>query len=133
MNWWDQYVGVPFESRGRTLDAADCYGLLRLVYAAELGVELPELLVYESTNARRTMGELIRTQPLLMGFKGVDIDTVQPFDVLVIRNGGFDCHLGIVVSARAMLHTEAGKGAVVEEFGRPHIKPRVREAYRYVQ
>lgn len=133
MTWWNRYVGIPFASRGRELSACDCYGLLRLVYSAELGIELPELLDYENTMARRTMAELVRTQPLLIGFEPVAIEEVAPFDVLVLRNGGFDCHLAIVIDARNMLHTESGKGVIVEGYHRPHIKPRLREAWRYVR
>ena len=133
MSWWKKYIGIPFESCGRTLDASDCYGLLRLIYANERGVDLPSLDAYENTLQRKRMNELIETQPALIGFDTVPLESVCPFDVLVLRNVGFNCHLGIVIDTQRMIHTEAGKGAVVEEYNRPHIKPRIREAYRYVQ
>ena len=134
MRWWDDYVGMPFESKGRTRDGCDCYGLLRIIYSDQLGVELPLLLLeYENTLQRKTMNDMMRSQPLLIGFEQVELSAVQPLDVLVLRNVGFDCHIGIVTGGNWMIHSEAGKGTVLEDFSRPHVKPRVKEAWRYVR
>ncbi len=133
MSWWEKYIGIPFESRGRTADACDCYGLLMLVYKDQLDVDLPSLLLYDSTIQRKTMSNMMKTQPMLIGFESVAVDEVAPLDVLVIRQVGFDCHIGIVLDAKRILHTEAGKGVVVEDIARPHIKPRVKEAWHYVR
>ncbi len=126
-------MGIPFESRGRSRDACDCYGLLRLIYKDKLEVDLPPLLLYDNTLQRKTMSDMMLTQPMLIGFIPVKVANVQPFDVIVIRQVGFDCHLGIVIDETRMVHTEAGRGVVVEDFTRPHIKPRVREAWHYVR
>jgi len=131
--WWTNYMGIPFESRGRSRDACDCYGLLRLIYKDKLEVDLPPLLLYDNTLQRKTMSDMMLTQPMLIGFIPVKVANVQPFDVIVIRQVGFDCHLGIVIDETRMVHTEAGRGVVVEDFTRPHIKPRVREAWHYVR
>jgi len=37
----DKYIGVPFEDRGESLNGADCYGIIRLIYRNELGIEIP--------------------------------------------------------------------------------------------
>ncbi|WP_321367573.1 NlpC/P60 family protein [uncultured Desulfuromusa sp.] len=131
MNWWEKYVGIDFVSKGRSWSGVDCYGLLRLIYRHERGIELPALQGYESTRDHATMNSMIHTQPTLIGFIPVGLTELQAFDVLVIRQAGFDCHLGIVIDHRRIIHSEHGKMAVVEDFTRPHLRPRIREAWRY--
>jgi len=131
--WWLDYVGLPFLSCGRDRQGCDCYGLLRLIYQDQLGVNLPDLLEYDNTQQRHRMNDLMKDKPLIIGFEQMEISAVEPLDVLVIRQVGFDCHLGIVIGNRKMIHSEAGKEAVIEEFTRPHIAPRVKEAWHYVR
>jgi len=128
--WWDKYSMIPFQDLGRDETGCDCYGLVRLIYEREVGVELPALCFYENTKQREVLGDAISEQPALLGFEPVSKDAVEPFDVLVISHAGWACHLGIVINDRLCIHTEAKKGVVVEEFRRPHLWPRVKEAYR---
>ena len=131
--WWDKYIGIPFKDHGRDRTACDCYGLLRLVYAQQLGKELPVLLnEYESTTDREQLSKLMEVQPTIMGFQQIPIKKAMPFDVLIVRQMGADCHIGIVVKRGLMIHTEKGKNCCAEEYNRPHIKPRIKEAWRYV-
>ncbi len=132
--WWEEYIGIPFEDKGRTNRGCDCYGLLRLIYAKHLSVDLPSMTsFYEDTEQREEINGLLVTRPLILGFRQVSLREVAPFDVLVIRQAGFDCHLGVVVKPNFMIHSESGKGAVLENFIRPHVRPRVKEAWRYVR
>ena len=131
--WFNAYTGIPFADHGRDRSACDCYGLIRLVYFEQRGIVLPLLDNYETTRDREELEKIVRREPLLIGFEQVDLDLVQPFDVLVIRQVGFDCHLGLVVNRNTLLHTESGKGSVLEDFTRPHVRPRIREAWRYVE
>lgn len=132
MAWWNDYSAIPFTDHGRDETGCDCYGLLRLVYRDRLQVELPLLLDgYRHTEQRQILANLIQGSAMLIGFKPVALDDLQPLNVLIIRQAGADCHLGLLVSPSLMLHTEAGRGVVVEDIRRPHLKPRIREAYRY--
>ena len=45
-----KYVGIRYQSRGRSFDGCDCYGLVRLFYQAELGIELPEYHYSDAEN-----------------------------------------------------------------------------------
>ena len=38
----NKYIGIPFVDRGNSIDGADCYGILRLIYRDALSIELPE-------------------------------------------------------------------------------------------
>jgi cell wall-associated NlpC family hydrolase len=37
----NKFVGIPFIDGGDSYDGADCYGLIRLYYRDELGIEIP--------------------------------------------------------------------------------------------
>lgn len=42
MRWINEYVGIPYRWGGRDESGLDCYGLVKLVYANEYGIELPD-------------------------------------------------------------------------------------------
>ena len=48
--WTKKYAGIDFKDRGRSRgEGVDCWGLVRLIYLEEFGVELPDLSsCYES-------------------------------------------------------------------------------------
>ena len=40
--WINSYIGLPYEVGGRTRSGLDCYGLCKLVYQEQYGLELPD-------------------------------------------------------------------------------------------
>lgn len=130
--WWSDYVGIPFVDHGRNRSGCDCWGLVRLVLAERFGINLPSLADgYDSTEQRTILQHLIEGKAPVLGFAQVDLDQAQPGDVLVIRQLGAACHVGIMVTPSLLLHTEEGKGAVIEDIRRRHLAPRIAHAWRY--
>ncbi len=130
MTWWNDYMEIPFADHGRDRRGCDCYGLVRLVLAERFGVDLPPMTVgYDSAADREAVAGMIAGNALLTGFE--QVKTVRPGDVLVIRQAGSNCHLAVVVAPGLALHTERGKGVVVESYNRPHLRPRIREVWRH--
>jgi cell wall-associated NlpC family hydrolase len=42
-HWTTRYVGLPYRAGGRERDGLDCWGLIRLIYREQLGIDLPEI------------------------------------------------------------------------------------------
>lgn len=111
--WHAHYVGIPFADKGRDVRGADCWGLVRLVYSNELGIELPtygEISAFDLARVAREIGG---------GKDGevwvpVDRNQLRAFDVAVMRGHGVreTCHVGVMVDANHVLHVERGIDAV---------------------
>lgn len=103
MNWWAKYVGIPFLDRGRDMAGLDCWGLVCLIYAQELDIELPD---YGEVSAK----DLLRVARSLDAgserWRLVRIPT--EFDLVAMRlyDRAWVGHVGVMVDARTMIHTE---------------------------
>lgn len=132
MNIFEQFVGVPWADRGRELDGADCWGLIRLVYARH-AVALPSYHeAYETATDRRTLKAMIDGTDHFGEWREVPADSEKPFDAVLILEGGEPCHVGLVADPthRLMLHMVPQHSAVLERYdGR--IAPRVAGFYRH--
>ncbi len=112
MEWWARYIGLPFEDGGRGPHTVDCWGLLRLCYRDRLGVDLPS---YGEISAR----DLIRVARAMDagkddGWRSVSVP--REMDVVLMRSGRGGArvvHVGVMVDARRVLHTEATSAAAV--------------------
>lgn len=111
MHWVQRYKGLPFSPRGRTRDGVDCWGVVRMVYAEVLGIELPSYADAKVTDEERAEVERI--------FRG-EIDNApwtevpdgdeRPFDLAYFRRfaDGAATHVGVVLGGGLMLHAEEG-------------------------
>ena len=126
------YLDIPFKDHGRDRSGCDCFGLVRLVLMEQYGITLPSLVEgYKDTEDRSVIAGLIDIAKPLLDFTMVNADGPLPGDVVVIRQGGQPCHVGIMVGPNSMLHTEAGSGPKFEDIRRPHLAPRIEGFYRH--
>ncbi len=117
MKWFGNYVGIPFETGGRSWEGCDCYGLVYLVLKERYFIELPMLNNSYSNALDTTMvHEVIKhNKPLLRGS-----EENQPKEgcVVVMSSGtsAMSSHIGICVTDTLILHATQGMGACVEPF-----------------
>lgn len=121
-----EYIGLPFESGGRGPVAYDCYGLLRLVYAERLGIELPAHCGYSDVMTPTTAAMIRRGM-----IDWAPVTTPEPWDAVLFNVDGRGNHIGLVIQPGLMLHTAPGKDATIENYQRPYWRARIEGFYRW--
>jgi cell wall-associated NlpC family hydrolase len=126
MHWASKYVGIPYLNKGRDFSSVDCWGLVRLVYSYELGIELPQYGEVSSDNlakVHRKVAEVSEYEE----WKPVLTEDIETFDVCVMRAAGkrLVCHVGIVVDKKRILHVENRINSAIVELRDPIIRERI--------
>jgi len=124
-----KYLEVPFLLHGRTWQGADCYGLLMLYFATELGITVKDYI-----GTVRTKDDLTNNDLCLDNsddeWLPVSLDDIQPNDILLLRNQSEKPnHVGVVIDPGHFLHTLDGAGAAVSKI--PTWRHRMVTAYRH--
>lgn len=129
--WWAGYVGLPFADGGRGPEAYDCWGLVRAVYARELGIELP---AYGEISAR----DLARVSRAMGTGQAEDcwrvVESPRPHDVVLMRAAAGSravVHVGVAVDPHRLLHVEAATSAVVVPMAHLSVAGRITGFRRY--
>ena len=120
--WASKYVGVPYESRGRTREGCDCWGLVCLVYAEHFGIALPSFAdAYESAQ------DMIEVDGLITSRKGSfeEIESPAPADIVLCRVLGYETHVGVYAGDHLMLHIMKGTDACIVNLNSAMWKRRV--------
>jgi cell wall-associated NlpC family hydrolase len=115
ISWVADYVGLPWVRFGRDRGGIDCWGLIVLVYAERFDIALPlyadmswnpdfGALGAEAGALRRSIGDLMVEQSA--GWQRVPDDQRRLGDVLLIRQWGWPCHVGLFVPPGHVLHAE---------------------------
>lgn len=111
--WWQDYINIPFAEKGRDKEGCDCWGLVRLVYKNELGIDLPDYLdVYETTEDRDALSKKIREE----SEKWDAPIHPQEYDVVILNMRGVPMHVGIITKNNHMIHCARGINTVHENF-----------------
>lgn len=125
-----RYVGIPYADRGRTARGADCWGLVRLVYREQFGIELPSLdgryaSPTDSAGIAGAASDIMRCDWTL-------IELPEPGDVALMTIAGRPFHVAIVIPGNKFLHNpSAPQGAVIESLSDPRWRRRVEGFYRH--
>lgn len=122
----DRWIGTPYT-------AANCWALCVQVYREELGIFLGDYNRVADGDAR--IPEYVRLERETSGWVEVDLGSVRPLDLLELNliEGRF--HVGIAASAREVLTTMRGMGAMIVEWvngrRRSHHQMRAVRAWRH--
>jgi cell wall-associated NlpC family hydrolase len=113
-DWVADYVGIPYRTLGRGRGGADCWGLVRLVYADRLGIALP---AYDGRgfSGRTSVADVAS---LVAGareaWREMPEAQAAPIDLVLLRVHGQPVHVGVLVAPGIMLHSLAGHDSAVE-------------------
>jgi cell wall-associated NlpC family hydrolase len=133
MHWSSRYVGLPWREKGRSWAGIDCWGLVRLVYAEALGIELPSYIEsYASVSERAEIAMLLSAdcerwpwRPLLPG------QAEGEFDVALFMRAGIAAHVGVIVGGGRMLHVEPEHESCVMKYRDGRWASRLLGVYRH--
>jgi cell wall-associated NlpC family hydrolase len=126
---FDAFIGIPYVDRGRDVAGCDCYGLLRLVYAAR-GIDLPSHDDRYATAAdAAAMDRLIAGE--LDDWREVERGTERALDGVLIREGRYVRHIGVVTSPGKVLHVQPGGTSRIEPYRVGLLAQRVVGFYRH--
>ncbi len=125
----NQYIGIPFQARGRDRAGIDCWGLIRLVLEEQFEVRVPSYVdEYETIEAEK-IGKLVACN--LPTWTEVFDEQIQPGDVALFRVKGQPIHVGLIVSKAYMIHILPGVDACLDKFNGLRWGKRLIGIYRY--
>lgn len=128
--WVKDYIGIPFARHGRTHTGVDCWGLVRLIYADQFGIHLPDYSAeYDNPRDAAEVGAVIAAEKDIMW----PVDQPAFGDVVLIRLDGWPSHVGLVVAPGHMLHVTEGASTAYESYDSIKYGRRVLGFYRYGQ
>jgi len=112
----DSLIGIPWTPDGDSHDGCSCWGLVRLYYRQEQGINLPDLRDGDQ-----------------MACIWKPVISPQMGDVIVFRRGPADRHVGIALTHFDMLHVDEDKTSCIENYRGPLWSHRLLRIYRHRQ
>ena len=101
-HWFDSYVGLPVTHGGRSREqGVDCWGLARLIYREQLGIELE---AFDYPPEKEIEEAIILSEIETEHWKKVE--SPQEFDLVLfhVPKGGPLCHLGVCLDPWYFVH-----------------------------
>jgi cell wall-associated NlpC family hydrolase len=121
-------IGVPFLDNGRDLYGWDCWGLVVRTFRECADIEVPGFDYVSALNADEVKAIFEETKN---SWVEVLPGQEKPLDVIVLRNGSWPCHTGVVVKKGYMLHVDAKIDSCIEPYNSGVWKTRVVGIFRH--
>ena len=106
-HWSENYIGAGWRNGAQGPNDYDCYGLVRAVYATELGIDLPTIPV--DARAPLAVRHAMSDHPEYAQWN--EVTDFRDFDVALMSCARHPHHVGLFAEGR-MLHAVEGAGVV---------------------
>lgn len=127
---FDRFIGIPYLDKGRSIVGCDCWGLLSMVFRDLRGIELPTYSDgYVTASDRRALARLIAGE--IEDWEEVEPGREITFDGVLMREGAFARHIGVVTHPGSLLHVFSGETSKIERYGAGRLAHRIVGFYRY--
>lgn len=121
------YIGIPFVELGRGRAGTDCWGLVRMIYAGHLGIDLPSMDgTYRDHQDERIPGLIAEHAK---AWRRVEVP--QPYDVVLLHQDGRLQHIAMVVDGQWMVHAVREAEVCLDRYRAPEWWPAIEGFYRY--
>lgn len=130
MSVFSRYVGIPHVDFGRDFSGVDCWGLVRLCFRCELGIDLPGFEdSYGATTDRARIASTIAERAGRSPWQ--DADGTRAFDVILRQVGRYATHVGVLTGTGGVLHVHAKQRSVISPVERAFPAEAVAGIYRH--
>ena len=128
--WYNNYIDIPYKDGGRDRAGLDCWGLVRLVYSDQYGIELPSF-----STAYSTVKDTARTGELIAQHKEQwePLTQPEPGCVVLMRVLGSETHVGVYIGEDKFLHIRSGANSVVESISSAKWQHRIVGYFKYTE
>lgn len=109
----NKYIGIPYKFGGRDFDGIDCYGLVKLFYKEEHGIDLPDWAT-DVLDLKVRHGEFVDA---ITSGDFTEREVPEDGDFVVCFRTKAAYHMGLYYG-RGVLHCVDGKGSVYEPLSR---------------
>lgn len=111
--WWNNYISIPFAEKGRSIKGCDCWGLVRIIYKNELGINLNS---YDDEYINTADKDTVNAAIEMERGRWISVESPREFDVVVMNMKGLPMHVGIVTRDGFMLHCAKGVNTSHERY-----------------
>ncbi len=128
----EKYIGIPFVDKGRTLDGADCYGIVKLYYKEFLNIDIEEIIA-NPDNAKSCFVKYL--DQISRNWKQEN-HAVKNSVVAMSTNPqhpNMITHFGVMIDDKRMLHTFKNVQCHVICIDNPIIKTQIKGFYSWSQ
>lgn len=111
----DPYFSLIYVSNGRDERGVDCWGLTRLIYKNEFGIELPSYSGrYKDSDNQNEVSDLVSEAK--SDWIEIPKGQEQVGDITILYLLGYPMHIGVVVSRNNMIHIMKRINVVIEDY-----------------
>lgn len=125
----NDFIGIPFVSKGRTFRGCDCYGLVSLYYKEVLNIELPETVI-TAEQPRRTFANYLNeisknwtsTVPQTNAVIAMSVNAEHPNLVT---------HFAVMIDDKRFIDTRENRSSYLTSVDDERIKNQIKGFYKW--
>ena len=125
----NDFIGIPFVSKGRTFRGCDCYGLVKLYYKEVLNIELPETVI-TAEQPRRTFANYLNEIS-----KNWTLTTQQKNAVVAMsinaEHPSLVTHFAVMIDDKRFIDTRENMSSYLTSIDDEKIKNQIKGFYKW--
>lgn len=123
-----KYIGLPYSPKGRDTTGLDCWGLVRLFYKQELGIDVPSYVQdYSDPSDRQSVSSAILDNLKFWKKR----DKPEYGDLLVFNILGLPLHTAVYIGNGDFLHAFKNTNSCIERLSSITWRRRLVGVYRW--